>query len=197
VIGRDLSHHLIDPLHGRAGAEQPLEALLVACAQLAAQVLGFALELVARQRALDHQQKRVEVDRLGQVVFGACAYGGHRHGHVAERGHDDGGGLAALLAQPFQQLHAVHVRHLQIRDDKAWSVLGHGAERLLTVRCQHHRIVLLLKQFREPVAGGGFVIDNQNLRLTHGNSRQAMAYQLATSSSGGYRRQVVVVGWTL
>ena len=131
---RDLRATPIDLLHRGARADQALEALAVALAQLAAQVLGLDPERAALERALDRERERVEVDRLREVVVGARA-----HRATAEATSPNAvttmTGRSRSCSRSFaEQLDAVHAGHLEVGDDDVGRAIGRDLERALPSR---------------------------------------------------------------
>ena len=59
---RDLPRDAVDLLHRRARADEPLQPIAVALAELPAQVLRLDAELAPLERALERDGERVEVD---------------------------------------------------------------------------------------------------------------------------------------
>ena len=72
-----------------------------------------ALQLLAPQQGADALDQQALRERLGDVVVGAHAQAEHLVDLVVLGGQEDHGQLA-LLAQPAEQLHAVHARHLDV-----------------------------------------------------------------------------------
>jgi hypothetical protein len=67
----------------------------------------------------------------------------------------------------LQELHAVHVRHLEVADDQRGRVVRHTGQRFNAVSRQIDLVALLLQQFAETVTGGGLVVYDQNSYLAH------------------------------
>ena len=164
---RNLPRHGVDALHDRARPEQTLEPFVISNAQLTAQVLGFGPELAALQRARDHQLQCVEVDRFGQVIFGARAHCGNRGGYVTERGGHDYRDLQLLRANFGQQLHAIHVWHIQIGQDQSGRPLGDGLEGEHAVSGGIYLVPLLTEQLREATSRAWLIVDDQNSSFFH------------------------------
>src|SRR5262245_57717161 len=65
----DLTRGSIDLLHHRARADEALEALGVALADLPTQVLRFRLDVATLQRPFDDEPECIDVDWLGEEVL--------------------------------------------------------------------------------------------------------------------------------
>ncbi len=101
---RDLLDQLEDPPHGRARADQVLEAQVAIDALEQQPVL--ALEPRALQRTAHDQADLVVVERLGDVVLGAGLHRLHGDLLVAVRRDHDDGGLGPRLLHGAQDVHA-------------------------------------------------------------------------------------------
>ena len=72
-----------------------------------------AAGLVAAQQGADALDQQALGERLGDVVVGAEAQA-HQFVHLLVLGGEEDHRHGAALAQPLQQFHAVHARHLDV-----------------------------------------------------------------------------------
>ena len=72
-----------------------------------------------RERALDHQQQMIRIDRLGQEVERAFLHRGDRVLDAAERRHDDDRQLGIELLRRAQHAEAVALGQPQVRQHDA------------------------------------------------------------------------------
>ena len=87
-------------------------------------------------------------ERFQDVVVGPAANRFQRRGNIMDGGHHDDGNLRVELANPVQQLDAVHLRHDHVAQNQVWrlfldQILG-GApiahrHALVAFRLQHGR----------------------------------------------------------
>ena len=106
------------------------------------------LGLVAAQQGADALDQQALAERLGDVVVGAEAQA-HQLVHLLVLGGEEDHRHRAALAQPLQQLHAVHARHLDVEHrqvdrpgvqalQRAFAVgIGADLEALLLQRHRH------------------------------------------------------------
>ena len=86
-----------------------------ALGQLFPQDQVFRGQPALRERALDHQQEMVGIDRLRQEVEGAFLHRGDGVLDAAERGHDDDRQLGIEVFRRAQHAEAVPLRQAEIR----------------------------------------------------------------------------------
>src|SRR5690606_7464329 len=161
--GVDLPHLLGLPEH-LAVAGEALEAPL--------ELAVGRLDLVLVQGPGDERLEAVEVQRLGQVVVGAAA---HRLDGRRDRAlprDDDDLTIDALLAHAGEELEAVELGHLEVREDEAEVAGLDLLPGLLAVGRHVRGVPLLGQEHLETLAAVPFGVRDQQLRFTtHARSR--------------------------
>ena len=139
----------------------------VAAAQLLLEPEVLLPELLALQGVAHHDLELVHVEGLQQVVVGPQLQGGHRRLRGAEGGHDDDHGLRRRRLDVAQDLDAVSVGELDVRDDEVHRAPGqHRGGHRPALRGQHLE-AFLAEHDREQLAHGLLVVDHQDL-FAHG-----------------------------
>src|SRR5690606_10478825 len=159
--GGNLPRHLEDALHGRRTADDVVEA--VALVDLAAQVLVLALEFALLEDTADQHAEFLEVHRLHEVVERAELHGLDGRLHRAVPGEHHKLGLGVFIADVLEQLHAVHLGHLEVRQDQVHGLIAEQQEGLLAIGGEEDLLRLALKGPLEALAGVLFVVYDQDL----------------------------------
>jgi hypothetical protein len=152
----ELEHlvHLLALADDVAEPELPLELLLEQ------QVL--ADEIAPLDRALEHGEQRVGLDRLLDEAVSAGLHGLDRLRHASVAGDDDDFRVRMNLLELAQELQAVGVRQQHVRDD---DVRLPGLEDLLAAGADHrgaNLVPLVLEQDLEPLDHRRLVVDRQH-----------------------------------
>ncbi|CBH24311.1 Transcriptional regulatory protein containing a sigma-54 interaction domain [Salinibacter ruber M8] len=122
----------------------------------------FDLQLPVVQGVADGHQQAVEVRRLFDKVERPQL--GRLHGGLdgaVAADHEDRH-LVALVGDRFENLHAVHLRHLHVEDHQVVGILAEGHQRLLPVDRLLHAKVLVLQNFAERPPDARLVVYDQN-----------------------------------
>ena len=107
---------VVDPLHGRARAEELAEALGVV--HHAAQALDLGTQHAVLHGALERDHQRVDLDRLGDEVVRPSPDGGDRRFEGAEGRHHHHRQVRAAGDDARAQLEPAHARHLDVGQDR-------------------------------------------------------------------------------
>jgi hypothetical protein len=105
----------------------------------------------------DVVQQLIQVERLGQASpsahatarFSVVTAGHHHQRHPPPLG---------PLSQYAHQSSAIHNRHVQIEDQRVWTVLAESRERLLTVACRVHLIAVRAEGVGDHASDGSIVV---------------------------------------
>ena len=166
---------LVHPQEEQAAAgldDEPIGARLIAAQvldegqQAAAEVAGFfAFDLPAR--ALERVGEALAIEGLEDVVEGAHLEG--LEGVLIVGGHEDDE-RHALAPDRFDDLEAVHVRHLDIEEDELRRVIQDRRHGFLAVTTLAHHldVGLARQQGRQPLARERLVVHDQGLDLFQG-----------------------------
>jgi hypothetical protein len=109
-------------------------------------------------------QQQALAERLGDVVVGAHRQAGFLVLLLVLAGEEDHRQLGRL-AQPPQQLHPVHARHLDIEDREVGRVLAQRLQRGLAVRIDARRIAFGLQRNRQRGQDVAVVVDQRDAAL--------------------------------
>ena len=80
------------------------------------------------ERALDGELEFVDLERLGDVVVSAQLHRFHGGFHRGVAGDHDDGGERGQIAARFEDVEAVHVFHLDVRDNHLRHASGQGVD---------------------------------------------------------------------
>ena len=131
----------------------------------AAQRQVLSLQLVGLDRAVDHQQQPVGLERLLDEIVGAGLDrrdGGVDRTVAADHHHRD---RRILATDDLEDLQAVEFAALQpdIEDDERGTALPHGLDRFGTVVGTPRGVALVLEDAGDQRADIAFVVDDQNI----------------------------------
>jgi hypothetical protein len=139
----------------------------------------------ALERAVEHDQQVVDLDRLGHVVGGALLHGGHGAGDRAERGHQDHHPLGIVGAGARGQLEAVEPGHLEVGEQQLGGELGELGQRLEAVGGGLDLIALVAQELGQRGPRVGLVVDDQDAASRgHGRARSPPARPGFTQTTG-------------
>ncbi len=127
-----------------------------------AQLARLAVQRLLLEHLAEHDQERVEVERLGQVLRRARAHRLDRGRHLAERRHHDDRGRVLRAADLLDQLDPVHPRHLQVGDHDLRPEGLVLAERLERIGRGLDVVALVAQELRERGASVHLIIDHQD-----------------------------------
>ena len=180
VAPRHALHQLEHLVHLLALADDVPEAELPFELLLEQQVL--ADQVAALDRALEHRQQRVGLDRLLDEAVRPRLHRLDRLDHAAVAGDDDDLGVGVDLLELPQQLEAVGVRQHHVGHD---DVGLPGLEDLLAARADHRGpdfVALVLEQDLEPLDHRRLVVDREHpvsfLDRHHNPPRVSAAFEL-------------------
>ena len=127
-------------------------------------VLGDELRLL--EHVAQRDDHALGAERLVEEVHGARLDGldGRRGGPMA-RNHDDREALVECMELP-QHLHPIHPGHLDVEEHGVRPLRLHGGESVLSAGGAEELIVLVLEDHLQRVADGGFVVDDEDARLS-------------------------------
>ena len=191
---RRLLHELEHLPDRRAGADDVLEpeGLL----ELPAQVAVLDLKAAMTQRTLHRHAQLLDREVLRQVVEGALADGRDRRLDRGERGDHDHGQRGIELVRAAEQLHAVHLGHLQVGEEEIGPLGLQQLERAPRVAGGEAAVLAALEHPHAVLHHVGLVVDDQDAGAGHGRaiSGRVMAAIMAWGSrsppSRGRRRAV-------
>jgi hypothetical protein len=123
------------------------------------------------QRALDHQQQVIGIDRLGQKVEGAVLHGGNRILNAPVRRHDDDRQLGVELFRGPQHAKAVAFGQAQVRQHERRAILLHHLHRVALGRRFDDLVSATFDGHFQHRAERVFVFDDEDGR-THGTSQR-------------------------
>jgi hypothetical protein len=156
----DLADQGEDLPHRGARAEQIAER--GGLVDRAAQPPVLLLERTALEGLLEHDQQRVLLERLGEVVAGARTHRLDRRVDAAEGGHQHDGGVGPAVADLAEQLDPGAARHADVREHDLAVAVGQPLERLVGGGRRHRVDALVLEEGDDHVAHGGVVVDHQH-----------------------------------
>ena len=178
--GGDGAHHVEERDHGRGDADDLLQA--VAAAQLLLEPQVLLAELLALQGVADHDLELVDVEGLQQVIVGSQLEGGHRGLGAPEGGDDDDHGLRGGRLDVAEDLDAVSVRELDVRDHEVHGALAQHRRRHRPALRGQDLEALLLEHDREQLPHGLLVVHDQDpLHAWVGVGTEAMGRWTSTS----------------
>src|SRR5690606_13611557 len=128
---------------------------------------------------LQAQEHLFGLERLGDVVVGACLHGFDGQVVTAVRAHHDHRRVAAFGPQGGEQIHAAHARHANIGDDEVGAEAvdeGHG---LLTIFGRLDLVALSTQEGAQDQAQILLVVDDQNA-LHRGQGTQILSQSKAS-----------------
>ena len=118
-------------------------------------------------RAFDHQQQMVGIDRLGQEVDGPLAHGGHRILDAAVGRHDDDLQFRIKLFRGAEHAEAVAVRKLQVGQHDSRTGLPQLLHGLGLVAGLNDGVPLRLERMPEHRPQRIFVFDEKDWERGH------------------------------
>ena len=173
--GRGQLHEPVDLLHGRAGAHELAQAPDLSDPSPQQDDLAERFPFL---RSLGNERlEPAHVYGLHQVVVGAFLHGGHRAVDAALPREQDDAHEGKLLLQRLEKREAVELRHDEIGDDDRGQEDGGFLKSLLAVARLLDLVSPAGEQGRQPLAGSGFVVCDQN--------SQCHAYPMFTTDSAG------------
>ena len=134
----------IEAEHGRMAADQAVKAgaALPGGGQLLLQATVFQHQLPPLDGPRQGGQDDVLVHRLLEKIVGPFLDRLHRQADIAVPGDQDHRQIGILLQNPFQQDHAIHLRHADVGQHCGKSVpidTGQGLERIAEGSAPHNR----------------------------------------------------------
>ena len=154
-----------DARHGLAAADDALET--EGFLQLLAEILVLDLEVPLAERPLDRDAEVLHGEVLGQVVSGAFLHRGHGRLDGGEGRDDDDGQRRVELVRALEQHHAVHARHLEVRDEEVRPLLFEQRKGLARL-CRGEALVPDAAQdARAVLEHVGLVVHDQHSRRAH------------------------------
>ncbi len=120
----------------------------------------------AAQRAVDHPEERIQLERLLQEVERPHADHAHRGVDRSVAGDHDDRDLGRLLAHARDELDAVDLGHPDVHDREVRQLLLEQLERPPAVRRLHHFVPLVRQHAAQRVPDVGLVIHHQD-RVRH------------------------------
>ena len=119
-------------------------------------------EAALLERAIDHQQKMVGVDRLREKVERAFLHRRHRVLNAAVGGHHDDRQLGIQFLRRTQHAKAIAFRQPQIGEHESGPILMHRLQRFALIPGLDHGVPLALDGQLEHRSERVFVFDEQN-----------------------------------
>jgi len=166
VRGRDFSHHLVNVLHRLAGADQgPVQLVMVL--DLLLKTLHLFRNIGGLPGFQQDGVKRLEVERLGDVVIGAVLHRFHGVFHGRLGRHDHHQDFRTFLEKTGEKLQPRYPRHLDIKDCQIVTLLPEKFKGLGSVHRHIHAESLLCKGFGQDPADAFFVIGDPNAADRH------------------------------
>ena len=149
-----------DLLHGSRAADDVVQA--IAAADLLTQAGHLVAQGALGQGLVDAEQELIDLEWLGDVVVGTELDSADRGVDGAEAGHDDDEGRGLDLADLAQQIQAVEIRHLHVRDHDVDATFLHALDPIPAARSGFDHEALVLELLLHPLAHVGVVVDHQD-----------------------------------
>ena len=131
-----------------------------------------ALQVLAAQDGADAGDQQPLGEGLGDIIVGAHGEAQRLVQLVVLGSQEDdrhGADRPAHLAHPAQQLHAVHLRHLDVEDGEVRRIVGKGLQRRRAVRIDARDEALRLERDRDGREDVAVVVDERD-HLAHSHS---------------------------
>jgi hypothetical protein len=155
--------------HARALAHEAVEAALGA--ELALQLAVLVLQPLPLERVRDRQLQLIELEGLGHVVVGTELHGLHGRLGGRERRDDQDDRSGRVLLGGLEDGQTVDLPHTKIGDHEVETIraLQHFDGRLAAIGLRHV-IAGLLEHDSEELAHTLLVVDDEDARVSHGES---------------------------
>ena len=132
------------------------------CRKLLTQQEILGRQAPLRERALDHQQQVIGIDRLGEKVQRAFPHGRHGVLNAAERGHHDHRHLGIELLGGTQHTEPITVRQPEVGQHDARTRAVHGGDGFRLVACFDDEVPLRFERVAEHGAQRVLVLHQQD-----------------------------------